>query len=543
MVKNFPKDLLSINIQYKILLIVAQIVLVDITVYLSGGTQYAFTHIMYISVIMAAFLFDIKGTICTAVLAGLTLGPVMPLNVENAEMQQTGSWILRTIFFIVIGLVVNLLLRNIRMENKLQLKKSYEHVITGYPNTNKLRMDLNAMINRQMNFSVIVFKIVNLNSINCYVDYSVGYKVVAKVLKISNDYFDKEYIYSIYTDQIAVVMPNCSAKEARIRAIPFINRFRIPVLVQQFSLELDIKSGVVNYPQHARDVNNLLKEAERTLDQVNENYQIMVYNPSIAYKNFKNYEMAVSLGKAIKKNQFRIVYQPKIDLIKNEIIGYEALLRWDNGKETVDTASFIKIAEDTGFIDDLTKWVVKKAVNQLKQWDGQGIDTNIAVNISSKNLNDKSFMNFTYKYLMQNHVKTSKLEFELTERTLVENEMKARNILNNIKDRGLKISLDDFGTGYNTLIHLVNLPLNYVKIDKSFIDNIQDIRYRPLIQSMIETVQDMGMQVIAEGAETEEQVDLLRDMHCNIVQGYYFSKPIPPEEVQTFLSNFYSNAS
>jgi EAL domain-containing protein (putative c-di-GMP-specific phosphodiesterase class I)/GGDEF domain-containing protein len=523
-----------------VFVILLLILVIDCVIYLTGGTSLPYTHIMYIPIIIAAFFFGIKGGVSVALLAGISLGPFMPVNVSKGQMQDLSSWLIRIAFFVIMGLVIGLLFNRIKKDKEIQIKKSYEHVTTGYPNVNKLSIDITAMINKQISFSVVIFKIVNLDHINTYVDYTIGEKSALKVLEILKKYFDKDHTYSIYTNEMVVVMRECKIEDAYVKAKEFISNFKEPIFIDGLPVGLVIKGGIANFPLHGLEANDLFEKMNRTLaHEEHDQNGIAVYQDSIEKKVKENYETAVLLYDAIKNDKFKIVYQPKIDLETNEVMGTEALLRWDNdGKSNMSTAKFIKIAEDAGIISDITKWVIKNAVEQLKKWQEDGIKTKIAVNISSKDLKNDSIIDYTVNCIKASQIEATMLEFELTERTIVENENRAEYLLNRIKDIGIRISLDDFGTGHNSLVHLIRLPIDYIKIDKIFIDNIHDIHNRNLIQGVINLVHNLGMKVIAEGVETEEQMMLLSDMGCDNIQGYYFSKPLPPEEIKEFIQNF-----
>lgn len=525
---------------FQIGIILSLVFIVYCIVYASGGTQFACVHLMYIPIIIAAFIFNIKGGIGVALLSGIILGPFMPVNVSIGLRQDLRSCILRIIFFTVMGLILGLLFDYIKKNKEIQIKSSYEHVITGYPNVNKLKIDLTKMIDNKENFSLVTLKFTNLNDINRYSDITIGQKAVFKELEIAEKVFDKNSIYSIYTNELAVIMPNCNIEKTYLKTKDFLSNFKDPIVIDRLPIGIIIKAGIVNFPMHSKEVNDLFKKLGRTLDQKsNDENDICIYDDSIAQKMKEDFETAVFLYDAIKYDKFTIVYQPKVNQKKNEVMGVEALLRWNNEiKGNMNPAKFIKIAEDVGIINEITKWVIRNVICQLKKWQEDGIRIKTAINISSKDLNNNSIIEYTRNCIKENQIDPAMLEFELTERTIVENENKVENLLSYIKDTGMKISLDDFGTGYNSLIHLVSLPIDYIKIDKVFIDNINNIHNRTLIQSTIDLAHNLGKEVIAEGVETEEQMKMLYSMGCDNVQGYYFSKPLPPEGIKDFILNF-----
>lgn len=530
---------------FMIVYILLLIFMVKYIVYIAGGAETVFTHIMYVPIIISAYLFGIKGGVVTAFLAGIILGPSMPFNVTKGMMQEPISWIFRIVFFVIMGLVIGGLFHHIKKEKEIQIKKSYENLLTGYPNSNKLKDDLNRMVNMQKDFSLVVFKIINLDRINRYVDYTIGEKSVFKLLEILTIFFAKDNIYSVHTNEMVVIMKECSIEMASLKAKEILNRFKEPIFIDGLPVRLVIKGGIANFPQHSKSVNNLLKKLDRTLDQeeVDKN-GICIYETAIAQKNKNNYKIVVSLYEAIKHNNFKLVYQPKIKLINNEVIGFEALLRWnDDSQRKIPVGEFIKIAEEAGIINDITKWVIKNTIVQLKKWQEEGIITKVAINISANDLKDNSIIEYTKNCIRASQIEAKMLEFELTERTIVENENKVKHFLNDIRDMGLKTSLDDFGTGHNSLMNFMKLPIDYIKIDKFFIDNIKDIQDRLLIEGIINSAHNQGKEIIAEGVENKEQMEILNNMGCDNIQGYYFSKPLPPEDIKDFILSFNKFAS
>lgn len=520
-------------------LIVLLLTVISGAVYLTGGTLYPLTHLMYIPIIIAAFIFNIKGAVGIALLGGIILGPLMPLNVSEGIVQDPISWVFRIVIFIIIGIVIGYLFDRIKTEQELKIRKSYIYEITGFANARKLKIDINKMIDKQNIFSLMVFKITNIDHINRYLDYSIGEKSLLKAMEIMETFVSKDTIYSIFIDEFAVTMCGCSINDAYLKANEFLDCFKEPILIDGIPVNFVIKCGILKYPEHGKTGNVIFKNMGRALDQgdIGE-HKLVIYDESSAQENKAKFETIVALYDAIKNDQFTIVYQPMVNLKKNEIKGVEALLRWNNNKG-LNPEEFIKIAEDAGIISEISKWVITHVIDQLKEWEKDGIQTKVSINISSKDLNnDSNIIGYTTNYLNKRQIVATLLEFELTERVIIENEEQVKSILSCIKDVGIKISLDDFGTGYNSMIQFVELPIDYLKIDKYFVDNIQDMHYRSLIQELIIMAHNLRREVIAEGVETEEQMELLYNMGCDNIQGYYFSKPLSPEQLREFVKSY-----
>ncbi|MGE4484137.1 MAG: putative bifunctional diguanylate cyclase/phosphodiesterase [Oscillospiraceae bacterium] len=522
---------------FKIVFILIIIFFIDYIVYLTGGTQSAFTHLMYIPIIISAFYFDITGALAAAVLGGIAL-KIVPLNVADGTVQVSYSWLFRTVMFIIVGAVTALLFRRVKTFKKAEIERFYQNVVTGLPNVNRLKNDINGLINKHIDFSLIAFKVVNIDEINGYLGYDIGKKSMLRAAEILKNQSCIRNVYAEYTNEFAVILPNCSLKDARLKGLKSMNILKEPIIIDGFSIELIIKVGVVNYPLHSQDANDLIQKIYIVLDHVPGEDGISIYNTSIEQKSRERFEIITSLINAINNNEFHIVYQPKISIETNSVIGLEALIRWNNriiGQKSPE--EFIKIAEDIGFINEITKWVIKNTIDQIKIWQTEGLFIKVAFNISSKDLNN-SMVEYMKNCIIDSEIEPIMLEIELTERSIVKNEKMAKYLLYSIKDLGIQISLDDFGTGYNSLIGFINLPIDNIKIDKLFIDNINDHDSSKLIETIISFAHNTGKKVVAEGVENEKQLEVLKSMGCDYIQGYYFSKPVPPEEIKKFILSF-----
>jgi EAL domain-containing protein (putative c-di-GMP-specific phosphodiesterase class I) len=268
------------------------------------------------------------------------------------------------------------------------------------------------------------------------------------------------------------------------------------------------------------------------------NYQF--YSSNLSGNSIRNMELENGLRKALEKNQLVLHYQPQIALDNEEIVGIEALIRWEHPDlGMISPGEFIPLAEETGLIVPIGKWVLRKACKQNKVWQMEGLDpVPIAVNISARQFQDDHFVQSVIEALEEVGLDPKYLELELTE-SIMQNIEKSSIILKQLKELGVSVSIDDFGTGYSSLSYLKHLPIDKIKIDKSFVD---DILYHSNQGIMVKTIIDMGnnlqFSVIAEGIEEEKQVVFLKENACTAGQGYFFSKPLPEEEIKEFFLNF-----
>ncbi|WP_048601389.1 putative bifunctional diguanylate cyclase/phosphodiesterase [Rubeoparvulum massiliense] len=523
---------------FKILLIMLLIAITVYMVYITGGTELAFTHIMYIPIILAGFFGGIKGAMGAALLGGYSLGPFMYKNVAEGIPQDLSGWVFRTTIFVVIGIVIGILFQYVKTSKKKAIEKSLKNEMTGLPNLNKLKMDIDERIVMQESFSLIAFEITNLGDINRYIDYQIGEQALLHLSKVLANFVDQEQVYSIHTNQLAIVVPGEQIEATYLIGEQIIKSFREPILIDGLLVEMMVKAGLVHFPLHGNDFNDLYRKLSIAMDQKSDTTGIFLYDPSKEQKNKERLDITVLLYDAIKNKKFNIVYQPQISLKNNQVIGVEALLRLSRGRKgSISPEEFIKVAEEVGIISEITKMVVKKTIAQLKEWQEEGFITKMAINISPKDLRNNALLEYTKEQLNTYCIDPSQLEFELTERGIVENEHVAEQLLMDARKLGVKISLDDFGTGYNSLMNLIKLPIDNIKIHKYFVDRLVEKENQALVESMIRTMHSLNKEVIAEGVETEEQVRILSKLGCDHIQGYYYSRPLPPEEVKSLLGS------
>jgi EAL domain-containing protein (putative c-di-GMP-specific phosphodiesterase class I) len=266
----------------------------------------------------------------------------------------------------------------------------------------------------------------------------------------------------------------------------------------------------------------------------------LLYREEMNIENSKKYEMINDLKKALNNNEFKLFYQPKVDITSNTIVGFEALIRWFHPeKGIIPPSDFIPLAEEIGLILPLGEWVLRKACTQNKKWQESGYGSiKIAVNLSTHQFEHPSLIGTVKKILLETNLDPSLLELEITESIAVTCFECALTKLKHLKKLGVTIAIDDFGTGYSSFNYLRLLPIDTLKIDKIFLDNLMSHPNEQLITaSMIDLGRRLNLTVIAEGVENEKQLSFIKKHQCNIAQGYLFSKPLPVEEIEKLLEH------
>lgn len=262
------------------------------------------------------------------------------------------------------------------------------------------------------------------------------------------------------------------------------------------------------------------------------------YNSRMSYEVLRKAELEEGLRNAIKNNELNLYYQPQINCNTGKIKAMEALLRWKNIENGfISPAEFIPVAEDSSLIVSIGHWVLKTACNQTKLWLDKGYDFGmIAVNVSVVQLQDPDFLEMVKSTLIESNLPPELLEIEITESVFMESVQANIANLEKLKKLGVSIALDDFGTGYSSLSYLRLLPINVLKIDKSFIDRIHfNSKDCSMLEGIIHLSNNLNISVVAEGVELKEQLEILTSMNCEIVQGYLFSKPVPSELIENML--------
>jgi EAL domain-containing protein (putative c-di-GMP-specific phosphodiesterase class I)/GGDEF domain-containing protein len=531
------------NYPLSIVFIIFSIAVITVIAYLTGGSNSSL-HLLYIPIFFAVFVFGVKGGIITSVVAGLAVGPYMPVDSANNIMQPPAMWVFRIVIFIIIVLFVGLLFERIKEIEKDEKAKAYVDLRTGYYNFNKFKIDLGAMTTsgEHESISVILFEFHNIEMIKRYVDIETSQKSFVELLKKAEKYFENGTIYASTNIKIAVLLPECDTCDAAKSAKNFIALTKDPVYIEGFPVSMVVKGAVINYPRHETNGDRLIAKLDKAIEQcLRCHREVVIYDDIIEIEQEKYYSGLVSLYHSLQNDMFTLSYQPKIDVRNNSVVGVEALLRWkDKDKSQMSIAELIKRAEDAGFINQITRWVIKRATIQMKEWKEKYICIPVSINLSAKELSDETFVDYVKDCLDEYGVDPQLIEFELTERIIILDEKNAHEQLKKLKEMGIKMSLDDYGSGFNSAKYLIEYTdiFDYMKLEKLLIDNITNENNYEIVCCMIKSSHVFDMKVVAEGVETIAQVNALKSAGCDYIQGFYYSKPLFAEDLEMFLLDF-----
>lgn len=306
--------------------------------------------------------------------------------------------------------------------------------------------------------------------------------------------------------------------------------------------KITVSIGIAVYPRDGRDTATLLKNADIAMYRAKElgENRYEFYSPNLSEKAREQISMENLIMKAIDNDEFILYYQPQFNIITRECTGIEALIRWNSPQlGMTPPGKFIPFAEQNSLIMEIDKWVLKTVCKQCRVWEDLNIRSKrVAINISSKQFENTKFLSFVKKILEETSAEARWLEFEITEGSLMQNPDQAIETLTQLRELGIKIALDDFGTGYSSLGYLSKFPIDKIKIDKTFIKDIPENKEdTAIVKTIIDLCKNIGSLAIAEGVETEKQLQVLSNYGCDEVQGYLFGRPVPLEEVEKVLRN------
>jgi len=424
---------------------------------------------------------------------------------------------------------------------------AYHDELTGLYNSRMMNVCLADLFKNAhkegFSLSLLMMDIDRFKSINDGLGHLTGdlflIEVVTRLKRLG---IDEKSLFRYSGDKFAIIMKN--NEQAIWKAHQIIANFEESFLIEQFEFYSSISIGISSSLADASTPEDLIKCANVALLEAKKN-KVSNY---IQYENTMNSThnqfllLETKLRHAIKQDEIQLYYQPKIDLKTNQLIGMEGLIRWyDKDYGSISPSKFIPFAEECGLISSIGEWTLKRACEQMKKWlDEYGFDIRISVNISPIHLKERNFVHNLRAVLRDTGLPAKNLELEITEMSLMHQTEELIETFNQIKELGVIIAIDDFGTGYSSLSYLKQFPIDVLKIDQSFIHGLKTgLSNVAMVTAIIKLAHALGMQVVAEGVETEDELHIVRENLCDFAQGYYFSKPLPTDEFSAKLHELY----
>ncbi|MBE9109982.1 EAL domain-containing protein [Nodosilinea sp. LEGE 07298] len=423
---------------------------------------------------------------------------------------------------------------------------AYQDALTKLPNRillyQKFKQALETAKRRQQMMAVLYVNICQFKAVNDTFGHFTGDLLLQAVAeRLTKSLGEDDIAARINADVFSMILVNVldrKSVEDQVKAI--LNSLANPYWLNDHKILVQANIGIALYPNDQSDFGKLLSQAEMAMGFAKRSQKdsYYFYQMEMGAKTEQNSLIEKGLNVALENSEFQIFYQPKINLITGRIMGAEALLRWHHPElGMVDPNVFIPIAEEKGHIIEIGNWILETVCTQTQIWqDLHPIPLKVSVNLSAFQLRQEGLVQTVTQILDRTRLDPNCLELELTETSLMEDIESAIAILEELKAVGIKISLDDFGTGYSSLNYLKRLPLDTLKIDRSFINDVfQAPQNATIVTTIIAMARGLKLRVIAEGVETQEQFDFLREQGCQAMQGYLFSPAVPAEQFEAFL--------
>lgn len=433
---------------------------------------------------------------------------------------------------------------------------AYWDRLTGLPNRVRFHQTLTAAIQTHKEtgktLSVVFLDLDRIKHVNEVLGYHFGDQLLQTVAERLQQtcWHEDDIVGRLGGDEFAVLLMHSSVEHAVSIAQRIAQSFETPMTFDDHTVDIGAGIGIACYPAHAENADQLLSHAEVAMYAAkHKTTEAVVYDPALDSSSAQTLSLLSELRQAVEQGELRLFLQPKVALTNNAVVGAEALVRWQHPvRGLVPPMMFIPFAEQTGFVRHLTIWMLEEAARRWNELQtvgaASGTSLTIAINLSTRDLLDQNFPTKLDAILMKHNIPAQGLCLEITESAIMEDPQRAENTLNQLHDRGFKLSIDDFGTGYSSLAYLKRLPVAQLKIDKSFVMNMQsDANDATIVRSTIDLAHNLGLSVVAEGVENEAICVLLRKLNCDEAQGYHLSRPMPVEDFITWHAQWVAKAA
>jgi len=456
------------------------------------------------------------------------------------------------------GMIQHCSVRDITMrkeleeENKKQKKlliHQVEHdTLTGLPNRNLLQDRLTQSIKKASRdhkvLGVMFVDVDKFKSVNDSLGHDAGDMLLKTIAgRMQSSVRETDTVARLSGDEFIVLLDGCKdVSDIFIAIKKLVAAFQEPFFLGDESFKITMSIGVSVYPNDGETASKLLKNADIAMYKAKSKgrNRYVFFDQEMNQETNEHLEVEKSLQKALANNEFVVFYQPQVNLQTEQIVGFEALIRWNHPTRGLTAPGyFIHVAEESELIVEIGNWVITEVMRQLKVWYDRGLNPGkIAINIAGKQLESTGLVAFMIQSLRENGCKPEWIEMEIVERFIMKDTSKSIALLKRFRELGVDISIDDFGTGHSSLAYLKQLPITKLKIDQSFVQNLEESGAdRAIARTIIELGRGLGLKVLAEGVETKGQKEFIYSSGCELMQGYLFSKPIPAHDVELLLQN------
>ena len=440
----------------------------------------------------------------------------------------------------------NVLLEKRIQERTEQLEhQTYHDGLTSLPNRNFMIKKLKNMISLEpeKHFSFMKIDLNRFKEINDGFGHQTGDSALKLIAERLDDACrDEDIVGRFGGDEFAVIFPGIGVKREALKVSQsIIHKAELPFVLNGKNFQIDLSVGISFYPKDSMDLSGLIRKADVAMyKSKREKSGISLYNSKFDIDHSFDFFIKTDLKNALENNDIFPLFQPRYCFKEKRITGVEALSRWNHSSQGfIPPGKFIPLAEETGLIKRLTCYIVKRCLVQAKEWEKKGLDLKIGANLSALDLQDESFPEVIADMKKEFDVDPGRLEFEITESTIMTNPRQATENLKYLHELGFTLSIDDFGTGYSSLSYLHMFPVDNIKIDLSFVmDMDKKPENRQIVQTIIDLGKSLGKKTVAEGVETRNVALMLMDMGCDCIQGYYVGKAVTAAEIEDLMGKF-----
>lgn len=460
---------------------------------------------------------------------------------RSADMPALDSTVLETIK------TVSLHLSNVLV--RLDLTKALQHQafhdqLTHLPNRAKFELELQATLDSGVPGALLFIDLDGFKSVNDTLGHGVGDQLLSHVSKrLSSKLKHGDTLARMGGDEFAVILRGSNdVASVTVCANRLLSTLSRNFDIQNAQLNVGASIGFSRFPQDGATVDKLLRNADVAMYEAKNSGKgcVLMYNQGAVDARLELTQVHRDMYQALQDNQFELLYQPQVCCSLNEVVGVEALLRWNHPeKGSIPPNEFIPLAEQTGLIVDIGNWVLDNAVEQLVQWQSNSElnSLRVGINVASLQLQNDYFVDYLLKSIAEHKVPTHLVEIELTESVVMEDITEVAKRLKKLQNAGIRIAIDDFGTGYSSLSYLQDLPLDVLKIDRAFVSRLErEDANQSLAHTIALLAVGLGLETVAEGVETLRQRDAITAMGCDFIQGYYYSGAVTPEKLHEYIA-------
>ena len=514
-----------------IIFIILSMPLIYSLVYFTGGIKFVYSHTMYIPIIIGGFFLGRYAGAAIGLVGGILLGPLMPLVVETGEPQTFVNWGYRLIMFILIGFIGGYFSDFLRKKMNIIRDMSSINPETMIPNVNSL---VKPNLTNQDKYSVFTVIVSDKTKISNIFGYDMFHKVMFLTYnKLKNTLQNNVKIVQSDSNKFWIMYPNVAIQDG---ADEIMSILKDQIKIDDINLFVEYYTGAGNL--HSIEECLSLKPFQNSdccaIYAQEHNLPFVICDKENLQKRL-NTDLLTHFHDALKRNETYLTYHPIVNLENMEITGVEALIRWLHPSQgIIQPGEFIPLVESTQLIHPLTEWVLRRGMKKIKEFNDNGCPIIFSFNISAKNFKDPMLFDKVSEIVNQMEIEPKNIRLEITETVLMDQPDQSRNTIEKLRGIGVSLAIDDFGRGYSSLAYLAQFDIKTIKIDRYFISRLNDKSVFEIVKATINLAHQLGYMVVAEGVESIQVLQVVKELKCDYAQGFYFCKPIHEKDILSY---------